>query len=205
MRKLQLWDEFVSRNRPKHPLWDEYVSKGKTLQRYTLQKTQHKIAFYVIKNVALPEIVFAPLKQIRPIARVCLTFGTNMYHRHEYVSFRFTEPKEGTLIEVTYAPQTDKNRSLTDILTIESGTNYDTIYLGSIESNIQLGFVTMNQNGTMEFVPATSMDNPYPVRSSYTSCLFDAFTMIANDLDLAIEFTIAVNRKASALTGQEAK
>lgn len=35
---------------------------------------------------------------------------------------------------------------------------------------------------------------PYPRRNSYTECWFDILTMIANDQDLAIEFTIRVNR-----------
>lgn len=101
---------------------------------------------------------------------------------------------------ITYAPQTTKNRSLAEILTIESATGYDTIYLGSIESGIKLGYITSDKTSAIHFVPEVEMETPFLARTSYTACLFDVFTMIANDLDLAIEFTILVNHKTNKKT-----
>jgi hypothetical protein len=99
------------------------------------------------------------------------------------------------MIGITYPGITTEDRALTDIITIDSNTDYDTIYLGSIE-NILLGFI--NQTGNyFEFVPQTQIDNPFPKRSSYQGCLADIFTLIANDVDLAIEFTVLTYRKAN--------
>ena len=100
------------------------------------------------------------------------------------------------MIGITYPGITTEDRALTEIITIDSNSDYDTIYLGSIENNLLLGFI--NQTGSyFEFVPQHQIEKPFPKRSSYTSCLADIFTLIANDVDLAIEFTVLTYRKAN--------
>jgi hypothetical protein len=39
------------------------------------------------------------------------------------------------------------------------------------------------------------VENPFPARDSYAELWQDILTLIANDLDLAIELTIKVNHK----------
>lgn len=94
-----------------------------------------------------------------------------------------------------YPEISDKSRALTGILSIESHPDYDTIYLGSIEKGVLLGFIGYTGRMQFEFVPETSIENGFPPRSGYLTCLADVFTYISNDLDLAIEFTIAVQKK----------
>lgn len=96
---------------------------------------------------------------------------------------------------ITYPEIADKSRALTGILSIESHPDYDTIYLGSIEKGVLLGFIGYTNKMQFEFVPETAIENGFPPRSGYLTCLADVFTYIANDLDLAIEFTIAVQNK----------
>lgn len=97
------------------------------------------------------------------------------------------------MIGISYPGVTTENRALTQIITIDSGTDYDTIYLGSIE-NILLGFISQTGN-YFEFVPQHQIDNPFPKRSSYHSCLADVFTYIVNDLDLVVELAVLTHRK----------
>lgn len=97
------------------------------------------------------------------------------------------------MIGITYPGITTEERALTGIITIDSNRDYDTIHLGSNE-NILLGFINQN-DGYFEFVPESQIENPYPKRSAYQGCFGDIMTHIANDLELAIEFTVLVYHK----------
>lgn len=103
--------------------------------------------------------------------------------------------------QITYPKTQDTQRSLSGIFSIETGDLYDIIALGEIP----LGFISCDQLGNFFFTPHSSPNKPFDSRSSYTSAMFDVFTLIANDLDLAIEFTIRVNRKKDVFYGLESK
>lgn len=105
---------------------------------------------------------------------------------------------------ITYPTQTNPERSLTGIFTIETTQNIDHVYLGK-DQKVLLGFIDSKDNNLFAFVPEKQIEQPFPNRTSYSACLLDAFTCIANDLDLAIEFTILVNRKRDSFYGLESK
>lgn len=85
------------------------------------------------------------------------------------------------------------NRSLSGIVTIEAtNKTYDTIKLG----DIVVGFIgDSHDNEHFKFTPHNEVSAPYPLRNSYQEAMADMFTEIANDMDLAVEFTILVSRK----------
>lgn len=103
--------------------------------------------------------------------------------------------------KIDYPKADNIQRSLSGIFSIESGDLYDIVLLG----DIKLGFMSCDKLGNYYFTPETSVENPFPARSSYQSAMTDVFTLIANDLDLAIEFTIRVNRKQDSFYGLESK
>jgi hypothetical protein len=103
--------------------------------------------------------------------------------------------------QITYPKVETPERSLSGIFSIETGDLYDIVHLGEIK----LGFISCDKLGNFYFTPTVAMENPFPSRSSYTSAMFDVFTLIANDLDLAIEFTIKVNHKKDTHYGLESK
>lgn len=92
-------------------------------------------------------------------------------------------------MQITYPQATDNAPNMVGIFTIEaSHESYDTIKLGDIE----IGSVSIS-GADFWF---TTIDNTiYPTRGSYEAVWQDILTVIANDLDLAIEFTIRVNHK----------
>ena len=103
--------------------------------------------------------------------------------------------------KIDYPKAENQERSLSGIFSIETGDLYDIIFLG----DLQLGFISCDDLGNFYFTPETSVREPFLARSSYQSAMTDVFTMIANDLDLAIEFTIRVNRKKDTYYGLESK
>lgn len=102
---------------------------------------------------------------------------------------------------IKYPGIDNPERSLSGIFTIKTDTHFDTVLLGEIV----IGFIGLAEHNMFEFTPESAMDNPYPQRSTYTSILFDVFTHIANDLDLAIELAVMVNRKKNTPYSLESK
>jgi len=97
--------------------------------------------------------------------------------------------------KVDYPALVSPERSMVGIFTIENTAHdYDTIFLGDA-SGIALGYVTQDFSDLFVFTPATEVENPFPARGSYAELWQDILTLIANDLDLAIELTIKVNQK----------
>jgi hypothetical protein len=98
--------------------------------------------------------------------------------------------------QIQYPPMTDESRSLTDLLSIESRQDYDTIYLGSPADGKFLGYIEY-QNEVFRFYPETQTNSPFPARTTYYSSLFDSIVFVINDLDLCVELCILTNRKVS--------
>lgn len=95
-------------------------------------------------------------------------------------------------MQISYPQVTNEQRTLLGIFTIENtDRDYDTIYLGDIE----IGYATQDSDGKFVFIPTTEVENPFPQRESYAELWQDIVTLIANDLDLAIEFTIKAQHK----------
>lgn len=95
-------------------------------------------------------------------------------------------------MEISYPALTDSSRNLIGIFTIENAhLDYDIIHLGEIE----IGYVTQGEKGWC-FTPIAEVDSPFPLRDSYAEVWQDIITLIANDIDLAIEFTIRAQHKS---------
>lgn len=99
------------------------------------------------------------------------------------------------MIGVTYPGIDTEKRALTDILAIDMGDTHDSIYLGQ-DREILLGFIGL-EDKYFEFAPQTTIEEPFPKRSSYQACLADVFTYIVNDLDLCIELAVLTHRKTT--------
>jgi len=96
-----------------------------------------------------------------------------------------------------YPPVSDTTRTLKDVFSISAGDLYDTIYLG----DIRLGWVATIVERNLDywiFTPETNQENPFPARDSYGEVWQDILTLIANDMDLAVEFAIRVNNKVNS-------
>ena len=94
-------------------------------------------------------------------------------------------------MDIEYPAVIDESRTLVGVFSLEYyDSDLDKICLGKLE----IGFVQEEEN-CFEFYPIDQIDNPYPARQSYAEVWQDILTHIANDIDLAIEFTIAVHNK----------
>lgn len=95
---------------------------------------------------------------------------------------------------IQYPPMTAQNRSLTDLLAIESHEDYDTIYLGSDDQRQALGYIEYRDD-VFKFYPMAEVSSPFPPRSTYYSSLCDVLVYVINDLDLCVDLCILSNRK----------
>lgn len=94
-------------------------------------------------------------------------------------------------MNISYPAVIDETRTLLGVFSIEYWSeDLDEIRLGKH----QIGFVQAEDN-VFTFYPHTDINNPYPDRESYEAVWQDIITHIANNLDLAIEFTIKVQQK----------
>ena len=94
-------------------------------------------------------------------------------------------------MDIEYPAVIDESRTLVGVFSLEYyDSDLDKICLGKLE----IGFVQEEEN-CFEFYPIDQIDNPYPARQSYAEVWQDILTHIANDIELAIEFTIAVHNK----------
>ena len=94
-------------------------------------------------------------------------------------------------LDIEYPAVIDESRTLVGVFSLEYyDPDLDKICLGKLE----IGFVQENGD-KFEFYPIDQIEKPYPARQSYAEVWQDILTHIANDLDLAIEFTIAVQNK----------
>ena len=98
--------------------------------------------------------------------------------------------------EIQYPAMTEERRSLTEILSIQSHNDYDTIYLGSIADGNLLGYIEY-RTGVFIFYPQSEMTHPFPNRTTYYGALFDSLVYVVNDLELSIDLCILTNRKVN--------
>lgn len=96
------------------------------------------------------------------------------------------------MLQVEY-PKTDGFMDLTEIISIEAGDNFDTIYLGPISKNWVIGYVGFVQDSFMFKMANAHYD--FPLRNSYEEVFLDVFTLMANDPDFSQEFAVLATRK----------
>lgn len=94
-------------------------------------------------------------------------------------------------MNVDYPAITDDNRTMIGVFSIEYfDDSLDQIMVGSKS----IGFI-QEEDGVFNLYPDSDINNPYPNRKSYEAVWQDVITHIANNLELAIEFTIKVQQK----------
>ena len=99
-------------------------------------------------------------------------------------------------LNISYPAITDEKRTLLGVFSIEYwAEDLDEIRLGKH----QIGYVQAEED-VYSFYPHTDINKPYPARQSYEAVWQDIITHIANDLELAIEFTIKVQQKVKGDT-----
>jgi hypothetical protein len=96
------------------------------------------------------------------------------------------------MLQVDYPP-TDLILDFTQVFTIQADDNFDTVFLGSIESGYLVGYVGFSGNKFQFRMVDNSIE--FPQRNSYEEIFFDIFRLIANDPDFAQEFAVIATRK----------
>lgn len=96
------------------------------------------------------------------------------------------------MLQVDY-PQATDQLNLSGIFSIEADDQFDTIFLGSPQNNVCLGYIG-NINGSYLFKSADT-DHQFEPKPTYQDCLLDVFILIANDPDFAQEFAVLTLRK----------
>lgn len=99
------------------------------------------------------------------------------------------------MLQVEYPP-TDKILDFTKVFTIEADENFDTVFLGSIESGYLVGYVGFSGDKFQFRMHDNYIE--FPARNSYEEVFFDMFRLIANDPEFAQEFAIVATRKFMA-------
>jgi len=101
---------------------------------------------------------------------------------------------------ITLPPAVD-GRNLVGVFSIRRNEWADDIRLGSMLIGDIQTITTWQTRGKEQvevieycFTPANEIE-PFPLRTTYEACWFDILTLVANNQDLAIEFTVRVHNK----------